>query len=133
MRIKQSFVTNSSSASYTVFIPENIDPEKAMEEVYSDLNTWYPDSVHWMNKEVKENSFKEKSISIIEELMECGSGYYDLENDDCHSHFPVLDWLFEKGYVLSSDVGGTTQISIENIGTYSEKILEILLTEDQPT
>ena len=70
MKIKRDFVTNSSSCSYLVYIPDNFDIKKAIEENQDLIDKEL--SKEWVAEEFLEDEFKSEIIYNHSTLIKSG-------------------------------------------------------------
>lgn len=123
MRIKNDFVTNSSSTAYVVFIPDNfqLDPEEAEKLFYIEYVEDYE------NEEYERKALKEELPELIEELKEGKDLWcYGTEGTDPNLYYTIIHICEKNGFILSSsEMGGEGNNTI--FGVDQNKIENILM------
>lgn len=120
MKVKFSFVTNSSSTAYIVFIPDTFKAShKDIMDIFSvDLEGYYD--------ELNENDIVKE---IHEKLEELKGGKTIWEYDEYMAFAIIRDLCEQHDFVLTSiDVSSDGNGTITNI--QKEKFLDILVSHD---
>ena len=121
MKVKLSFVTNSSSTSYIVFIPNTFKPSP------DDIIDTYSHRLDggWF-EECNEDEIVKKVLEKIEDLK-CGEIIY--EYDTYEEYAIISDLCNHHDFILASvDISSDGNGTITNVKR--EKILEILVNHD---
>lgn len=114
MKIKSDFVTNSSSTSYLVFIPDNFDYEIVNRVI---------DASHTIQKDIEElNEWTERKGKDCKKEIE--DAFKDLVNGksvyhyDCDSFYTIHEILHELGLVVSvKELSGSQDGHIINLNS----------------
>jgi hypothetical protein len=119
MKIKQDFVTNSSSTSYVICFPKNFDALKFLEENKENITD-----------ELEDNEFTyDQFKDVLDDFIKSKVLYLD---NSCESYY-ILEELFKDFIICSSDVSSDSgvidlvylediikQITNPNINKYSK-------------
>ena len=125
MKIRQGFVSNSSSSSFVILLPENFDVEKHIEEKWDKLDSYSIGNIidefdDEFEDGMDEDAFaKEKFKLIINKFIEKGYVYQD--DIGFYTIGEVLDDYCIASVEVSSDGGSGTLADREQI----KKILNI--------
>jgi len=106
MKIRSGFVSNSSSSSYVVFIPDNfsVDCNKLAEDA--------------------DSQYDELDVDVLEDMvmdLKNGSGLYS--QDNYSEYEAIVDVLREKDLIVITIDGGPDEGSVSTIS--QKKIAEI--------
>jgi hypothetical protein len=106
MKIRNGFVSNSSSSSFVVLLPENFDFEKHVEENFDKLDKWTKDDIleryeYDGDDSGKEKFEKEKSIEILKDLKK--HGYFDSYEN--YFEMNVVNELLADYIIVSMESG----------------------------
>jgi hypothetical protein len=99
MKRKISFVTNSSSTGFIIFIPSNVNVEKVVEENWQEISNDYDVKKEDVIADIKSlkdySTFNIMDHSMIEEI--CGIlGFYIKDIDDEDSVINIANHKTEK-------------------------------------
>ena len=120
MKIKSDFVTNSSSTSYLVCLPDNFDITKFLHIIDPENSWWfeeYLDASEEVKKEIMEK-LKERLIKLNEKLLKHTNIYeYDSEYDAYHVFIKLLEELdlIIDSWDTSSDNGMICGVDLEKV------------------
>jgi len=129
MKIKQDFITNSSSASYLVYIPDSFDIKKAIEENQDLVDKEM--AKEWIAKEYTKDEFISEILYNHSSLLNHGeTNAYPFEP------YEVLSDIYSKnGFMIQfMEQGGENDDSFMiniNCQSYQNKIKKIKGDEDE--
>jgi len=122
MKIRHGFVSNSSSSSFAVMLPENFDPRsydytKLPEYQQYGPTQWTPDRVAPTNDQVADE---------MEKLIKAGSMWYE------QLEYPYLlsEALTDVGLIVASFEGGPDMSQMAIVDR--DEIREFMLTGEKP-
>lgn len=98
MKIKSDYVTNSSSTSYVVFIPDGFSPtEEQFTEAYKEAQQWY-------DYDLDEEMILEKEVYECLELLKEGDSIYSFCGDGIPQflYYLILELCTKQDFVIAS-------------------------------
>ncbi|MCK9477697.1 MAG: hypothetical protein M0R46_17425 [Candidatus Muirbacterium halophilum] len=106
MKIRNGFVSNSSSSSFVIALPKDFDAVAYVEEKYSEMRSYLVSDIidKWEDEfdGMDEEKFvKEKSVQIIENLK--SEGYYDSYESSLEMY--VIGELLRDYIIVSMESG----------------------------
>lgn len=117
MRIKQGFVTNSSSSSYLVIIPKKFDIDDHSEKLleYIDENSW--------DEEDPGETYRDVKLAFAELKNRGELSQYEFYN----AYNPLKELLDKLGFVIfeMSGTGGDGEGMLYNLSHYKDAINKI--------
>lgn len=113
MKIKQDFITNSSSTSYLVYIPDNFDIRKFKDMIkvnFQDDVTEYCDNIP--DKPITEDEFFQFFFNEFNNLIKQGDLY---QYDNSQLFYLASNIIDELELVLSDEPTGSDAGLIQNV------------------
>ena len=122
MKVRNGFVSNSSSSSFVIMLPKNIDVDKVVEERYDELDKYVIGNIYEEYDIEEEDETKIKGIIKEISLKFIKEGYV-YEN---YMELSLIPQIFDD-YVIAVVDGGPDDGGVELLSdSYIEKIEKIL-------
>lgn len=116
MKLKTDFVSNSSSASFIVYIPSEVTSLDAFKGSLMDIikERFIPDELYDVNDDTRKAY--ERALTIVDSAKMKYDGLYTLEHFTAMFNSIVDDTpLFMKWLVLENMVGGFKEYGIKDV------------------
>lgn len=126
MKIRNGFVSNSSSSSFVVILPKNFNVEKYVNENISKMGSWTKGDIlenFEYDGDNEDDFLKEKVIGYINHFIKNGEVYEDCYGDEMPGAMRVISDVLKEYVVASIDVSSDSGCGVLINAEKVEKIL----------